>query len=184
MHIHDMENLIDLFHKVGKLKGIKRKGWIRCNISDPESVADHVFRVAFIAMIVGKEMDADVLKLLKMALIHDLPEIICGDITPHNGISQEKKRKMEEDAIKQLLSKLPDGREYVGLWKEIEEGKSKEAKILKDIDRFEMMLQASEYKRMYPNKNLFEFIIYGMQRIKSRYIRSMAEIVQKELEKI
>jgi len=180
MNIHDMENLMDLFHKVGKLKEIKRKGWIRYNIPSPESVAEHVFRVAFIAMMVGKEMDADVLKLLKMALIHDVPEVICGDITPHNGISQEKKRRMEEDAIKRLFSKLPDGKEYVELWEEIEEGKSKEAKILKDIDKLELMLQASEYKQKYPDKNLFEFIIYGKQRIKSRYIRSMAEMVEKE----
>ena len=61
------QELITLFHKVGKLKKIKRAGWTRLGISNPESVADHSFRCAFFAMIYGDLMDLDPEKMMKMA---------------------------------------------------------------------------------------------------------------------
>jgi 5'-deoxynucleotidase YfbR-like HD superfamily hydrolase len=150
--------LVELFHKVGELKKINRSGWIRHDIPEPESVADHSFRTAFIAMILGDMLKVDKLKLVKMALIHDLAEVLAGDITPHDGMPMEEKLKREEASIVELLNDLPNGDEYIGLWKEYEEQESREAVVLKNIDIFERALQAAEYHDMFPDKNLSEFI--------------------------
>lgn len=170
---------VEVFHKVGDLKKIKRSGWLRYNISNPESVADHTFRVAFIAMILGDHLGADTLKLIKMALIHDIPELSCGDITPHDGISLEEKRKKEEDGIKKILLNLPNGQEYVDLWREFEEGKSIESKILKDIDKLEMAIQASEYKREHQNKDFSEFFTDAEAHIRVPEICTLFEAIKK-----
>src|SRR3989339_2211175 len=77
-----MEDLIDFLHKVGQLKGLKRTGWVYKNIPDPESVAEHSFRTAILALVLADELKADKERLVKMALIHDLAESITGDLTP------------------------------------------------------------------------------------------------------
>jgi len=152
-------DLITFFFKVGELKKIKRSGWIRHNIPDPESVADHSFRTAFIAMMFGDVLKVDKLKLVKMALIHDLGEVVVGDITPYDGVEREEKRRKEEEGIRQLLEVVPNGIEYMDLWKEYEEQKSEEAIILKNIDKLEMAIQALEYQGVFPDEDLSEFIL-------------------------
>ncbi len=47
--------------------------------------------MALMAMVLGDRQDLDTLKLVKMCLIHDLSEVIAGDITPHDGITPEEK---------------------------------------------------------------------------------------------
>jgi 5'-deoxynucleotidase YfbR-like HD superfamily hydrolase len=155
-----MENsdIVSLFQEVGRLKDINRAGWERVGISNPESVADHSFRCTFMAMILGDKFDVDFGKLLKMALIHDIAEIKTGDITPHDGISQKEKQKKEQWAVKEILSDLPNLHDYLELWTEYEEQKSKEARIIRNLDKFEMALTAVEYQNENPDLNLKEFI--------------------------
>ena len=61
----------------------------------PESVADHMYRMSMLSMLIT---DATVNKdhLMKICMVHDLAEAIVGDITPHCGVSKEDKRKLEE----------------------------------------------------------------------------------------
>ncbi len=162
-----------LFYKIGELKKIKRSGWVRCNIPDPESVADHTFRTAFIAMMLGDILKVDALKLMKMALIHDLGEVVVGDITPYDGIEREEKRRKEEEGLRQLLWDLPNGNEYMDLWKEYEDQKSDEAMILKNIDKLEMAVQAMEYQEVFPDEDLSEFILEAERGINIPEIRDL-----------
>lgn len=162
-----------LFHKIGELKKIKRSGWVRCNIPDPESVADHSFRTAFMAMMLGDVLRVDTLKLMKMALIHDLGEVIAGDITPYDGIERQEKRRKEEEGLRQLLEDLPKGNEYMNLWKEYEDQKSEEAIILKNIDKLEMAAQALEYQEVFPDEDLSEFILEAERGINIPEIRDL-----------
>lgn len=89
-------DIVELFHSIGKLKKIKRAGWIRHCIPNPETVADHSFRTAFIAMILGDILKLDTAKLMRMALIHDIAEIVTGDITPDNNITNKEKQEKEK----------------------------------------------------------------------------------------
>jgi putative hydrolase of HD superfamily len=93
-------------------------------------------------------------KCIKMALVHDLAESTVGDITPHCGVSDHDKHARELQAMTDLTTKLTmlgggnsvTGQEILNLWKEYEEGTSNEARLVKDMDKLEMILQALEYE--------------------------------------
>lgn len=154
----DSENLVALFHNIGRLKTIERSGWVRCGIPEPESVADHILRTAFMAMMLGDELGVDSKKLVQMVLLHDIAEAVVGDITPGDGISGEEKSRREEEGLKQLLGDIPNNEKYIALWREYEEGTHPESKLARNLDKLEMALQAREYQAAYPEKNLEEFI--------------------------
>jgi putative hydrolase of HD superfamily len=95
----------------------------------------------------------DANKCIKMALVHDLAEATVGDITPHCGVSDHDKYTQEMNAMTELTAKLAvppsaiAGKEILELWKEYEEGVTEEAKLVKDMDKLEMILQALEYEK-------------------------------------
>ncbi|NIW00357.1 HD domain-containing protein, partial [Candidatus Saccharibacteria bacterium] len=120
--------------EINHLKQIYRKGWLKKIPSEyGESVADHTFGVAMMAWLIATEFfpELDHHKVLRLALIHDIAEVYAGDITPGDGISAEKKQKIEREAVKEIFSKLPNGEHYVALWEEFELEQSPEAKFVK-----------------------------------------------------
>ncbi len=93
-----MENLIRFFMDIGKLKVIKRLGWILGGTKEEEaeSIADHSFRLAVMAWILGHaRKDLDVSKVLKMAILHDFPVVNTGDITPYDDFVSKGEADME-----------------------------------------------------------------------------------------
>jgi putative hydrolase of HD superfamily len=147
----DEKNIIRFLLEVGKLKKVKRTGWLLKGIKEPESVAEHSLRVAIMAMILSDERDLDKFRLLKMALIHDLAESIISDIVwEHGKISDfeklKTKHKKELNAATEICSKIPNGNEFFSLIEDYLNKKSKEAKFLKEIDKLEMVIQALEYE--------------------------------------
>ena len=142
----NIKELVDFFKIIGQLKRLKRKGWIQRKINnDIESVADHSFRLSVLSMIFADIFELDTLKLIKMSLIHDFPESIVGDITPLD-MDDKEKYNLELDAMKKISSILKYNSEYLDLWLEFEEDKSEEAKLLKQLDKIEMVFQALEYE--------------------------------------
>ena len=132
------------------LKTTPRTGWIRQEAGPRiESVADHSWRISLMAMIAATSAEAyDTNKCIQMALVHDLAEATVGDITPHCGVSDKDKHQMELEAMEKLTKLLPTlgGDKIQSLWKEYEEGTTEEAKLVKDMDKLEMILQALEYE--------------------------------------
>ncbi len=163
-----MQNFLDLFLELGKLKTLKRSGWVVEGIENAESIAEHSFRTASITLILASEKkDLDVNKCIKMALIHDIAESQIGDVlvdwktknhkgkmensaNKYHGITQEEKKKIETEAMKNLLS---SNSTLYGLWLELEEQKTKEAIFAKSVDKLEMLIQAFEYEK-YQKKDL------------------------------
>jgi len=95
----------------------------------------------------------DTNRCIKMGLVHDLAESTVGDITPYCGVSDGDKYKMELGAMTKMTKALGDGgEELLELWKEYEEGVSEEAKLVKDMDKLEMILQALEYENDGTNR--------------------------------
>ena len=111
-------------------------------------------------------------------MLHDLAEVMAGDITPHDGISREEKRKMEEEGLRKLLGDIPNANSYIELWLEYEVQDSKEAKILREIDKLEMAISAAEYQKMSPEKDLYEFIKEADSQIESPEIRLLLKEVK------
>jgi putative hydrolase of HD superfamily len=136
--------ILKFLHWVEELKKVKRTGWLNRGISNPESVADHTFAVAIITSFYSDLLGLDSGKAIKMALLHDLQESITGDITP-DTLDIDEKREKEENAIKKILIDMPN--DYLSLWQEYAEGKTKEAKLVAQIDKLEMLLQANIYKK-------------------------------------
>ncbi|MFN3621922.1 MAG: HD domain-containing protein, partial [Nitrososphaerales archaeon] len=78
-----MEGILKILRKAGRLKQIQRTGWkTKIHIVDAESVADHSFRVGLAAMLLSDLIGLDTIKVVRMALIHDLAESVIGDLMP------------------------------------------------------------------------------------------------------
>jgi putative hydrolases of HD superfamily len=139
----------DFLAKAYELKHLDRAGWLRVGISSPESVASHSWGVSLLCLRFCPQ-DLCKEKVLSMALLHDVPEVIVGDITPHDGISKEEKSTREMNAAKQLLPE-----ELFLLWKECHDKETPEAKFINLMDKLDMAIQA----KLYSNKtDTTEFI--------------------------
>jgi putative hydrolase of HD superfamily len=148
----------------GGLKTTKRTGWVRSGVALPESVADHSHRCALAALLAAPHAGADAARACMVALAHDLAECVCGDITPDDPRGKAEKQRLEEAAMATLGGALRPhamGEFVPALWREYEGGAgasaSPEAALAKDVDKFEMALQALEYERAQPALDLSPF---------------------------
>jgi putative hydrolases of HD superfamily len=146
----ETDGLIDFIAEAGRLKKLPRTGWVESSVPDPESVADHSFRVALIAMILSDAQRLDTIKVVRMALLHDLAEAETGDLTPRQKETDIEGFKLAEDtAMVKLLEKLPEAirGEYRAAWREFSEASTEEARLVRGADKLEMIMQASEYQQ-------------------------------------
>ncbi|ETL49052.1 hypothetical protein, variant 1 [Phytophthora nicotianae] len=142
---------IEFLRLCGRLKTLKRTGWVNNKVALPESVSDHMYRMGMCCMLLDDANESvNRSKCIKMAIVHDLAESLVGDITPHDGVAEEDKHRMEKEALDEICNTLgntPSAAEIRELWNEYEAGSTEEAKIVKDFDKFEMILQADDYER-------------------------------------
>ncbi|XP_021571761.1 HD domain-containing protein 2 [Carlito syrichta] len=126
---------------------VPRTGWVYRNVKGPESVSDHMYRMAVMAM-VTKDDHLNKDRCVRLALVHDMAECIVGDIAPADNIPKEEKHRREEEAMKQITQLLPEDlrKELYELWEEYETQSTAEARFVKQLDQCEMILQASEYE--------------------------------------
>jgi putative hydrolase of HD superfamily len=172
--------------KLERLKEVKRKGWVIRKINDPESVSDHSFMLAMLSYVYGKRMGLDSERCLKMGLIHDICEVFTKDIIygvrkGDREMSLEEKREKEKRGMERMIRDLPEDirKEFGGLFGEFEQGRTKEARLVKDLDKLEMCMQAREYAKK-GNKGLDCFFEDGDRNIKHPEIRKEFSRIQKE----
>lgn len=179
--------MIGLFLEVGKLKRLPRMGWLLRGVPNPESVADHSFRVAFITLLLADELkkrgvDTDVEKALKIALLHDLGESKITDL-PLGAQRYIDKKKAEKKAVMELLLEVGNkSLEYFKLFEEYEEESSLEGRLVKFADKLEMVLQAYEYEKA-GFSNLEEFWSALEYLKKSEFYEYFRELID-EVEKL
>lgn len=140
---------IDFLTLCHRLKTTKRKGWINHGIKGPESIADHMYRMALMALITADIPGVNRERCIKIAIVHDIAEAIVGDITPSDGVPKQEKSRREQAALDEMCKVLGGGlraEEIKELWAEYENNSSKEASLVKDFDKVEMILQALEYE--------------------------------------
>lgn len=169
-----LENSESIFEFILKLKTIPRSGWQRIGIASPESVADHAYSVAAIAMILSDAKKLDTAKILKMAILHDLAESITGDLTPKDG-PRSKKIRLENAAMKKILSHFDKKiqKQYWSVWAEYQKSSSKEAKLLHDVDKLEMALQARLYSKSYKKQKLAPFFDSAKKHIQDLDVKKL-----------
>ena len=150
--------ILDFFKTAVNLKNISRQGWMdKLCLKHPESVADHSYSMAIMGMIISDLENYDFEKILKMILLHDLAESKIGDFTP-NQISKENKIKIENNAYDEIINTLPEAikLQYGKIWEEYQKHESPESKIVHQIDKLEMALQAKMYQKEGSPKEAIE----------------------------
>lgn len=138
--------LIQVLSAAGDLKRVTRAGWVRVGVPQPESVADHSYRVALLAILFGPRLGLDVERMTRLALLHDLAEARVGDLTPADEIGAAEKHARERAAFADIVAGLPEGPVLDDLWREYETGVSPEARAVRQLDKIELALQTLEYE--------------------------------------
>ncbi|KAF8416150.1 hypothetical protein EV426DRAFT_712667 [Tirmania nivea] len=185
-------------HILEKLKTTPREGWRRHGVSHGESISDHMYRMSIISMLCPDPVvNRD--HCVKMAVVHDMAESLVGDITPVDGVAKsifpthplydyefnlccasDEKHSRELQTMKYLTQTLltPSNPqiadEIMSLWEEYEDGSTREAIFVKDVDKFELLCQAVEYeKKCEGQKDLSEFL-WVANGIKTDYVKKWA----------
>jgi len=156
----DFETLLNFFLKTSELKQLPRAGWLRLIVHEPERVSGHMYRMGVMAMLMEDENKAEDVEgeslrrsTLIVSIIHDMAECILGDSVLSDHITPDEKRANEKDidAMKSLLKDIPSSTHskeffdwFVGYDKQNEA--DTKANLTKDLDRFDMVLQAAQYE--------------------------------------
>jgi putative hydrolase of HD superfamily len=142
-----MDNLlkqISFIKEIDKLKYIQRKTKL-FHSNRHENDAEHSWHLAMMAVVLAEHSDKpiDILKVLKMVLIHDIVEIDAGDTFIYDTTKSHSNTEEELLAAKRIFGLLPaeQAKEFIAIWEEFEEGTSDEAKFAKSMDRLEPLLQ-------------------------------------------
>lgn len=142
------ENVINYYVLCNKLKDVIRTGWKDWNVKRErlESVAEHIFGVQMLAIAMKSEYlyDIDIMKVIFMLAVHELEEIIIGDLTLFQ-ISKEEKEKIGHDAVSKVLENLLDKEKILKLIIEFDEQITNEAKFAYYCDKLECDLQSKLY---------------------------------------
>ena len=131
----------DLLIKAFQLKSLKRAGWTRAGIKNPESVAAHSWGMSLLCLTLCPE-DLDAQRVLQLALLHDLVEVHTGDITPYDPITKKEKKAREQIAAHQLFAERPD---FLAIWQEYDDHQTAESRFVHQIDKLDMAAQALIY---------------------------------------
>lgn len=155
--------VLAFLHVVQQLKIQKRTGWLDHDIIPCESISDHMYRMSITSMLItDPKVNRD--RCVRIALVHDIAESLVGDITPFDGVDKEEKHRREWETIQYLCEFLIEpynekaAKEILNDWLEYENISSLEARYVKDIDKYEMLVQCFEYEKEYKGeKDLSQF---------------------------
>jgi putative hydrolases of HD superfamily len=191
--VENLEKILDFLKIVENLKSTLR--YNKTTSGRRESSADHSWRLALMVFAVADELGIkiDILKSIKIALVHDLAEAITGDIDAiliaEGKVSKVHKQNQEEKAMCKIINALPNklANEVDDLWQEYKENTTREAKFIKALDKIETLVQLVEtgheiYDKpeLIPNyadsavsdfPELIELLIRIKTRLKGEYLK-------------
>lgn len=142
------ETVLQFYVLCNRLKDVIRTGWKDWNVQRKriESVAEHVYGVQMLALAMYSEFqyDLNIRKVIMMIAVHELEEILIGDLTQFQ-ISKEEKAKLGHEAVCKLLKDLTTGEEIKSLVFEFDERKTPEAFFAYQCDKLECDIQSKLY---------------------------------------
>ena len=141
------QRLEAFFAHVATLKRLPRTGWVQRGVPDPESVAAHSFGVAALAAVTASAVGADPARAVLVAVIHDVAEALTGDLTPADAVPGDTKRRREEQAVRRILAGVDPNGTLMAAWLDYAERRTPEGRLVKDLDKIDMALQADAYAR-------------------------------------
>lgn len=129
--------------EIDKVKNIFRQTWL-ADGSRKENDAEHAWHAALMAVLLAEYSNEpiDILKVVKMLLLHDLVEIDAGDSYAYDEAAQATAHEREQKAADRIFGMLPKDQrqEFRGLWDEFEEYETPEAKFAHVMDNFQPLL--------------------------------------------
>lgn len=135
---------LNFLHEIDKLKTVFRRTTLISDTTRFENSAEHSWHLAFYAIILQEYANEEInlLRVIKMALLHDLVEIDAGDTFCYDVAAHKDKEENELKAAKRLFGMLPEEQqeELMALWLEFEEGKTVDAKFAISLDRIQPLL--------------------------------------------
>ncbi|WP_278551727.1 HD domain-containing protein [Elizabethkingia bruuniana] len=135
---------IDFIKEIDKLKYIQRRTKL-FNSDRNENDAEHSWHLAMMAVVLAEHANepVDILKVIKMVLIHDIVEIDAGDTFIYDTQKNHSNTDEERLAAQRIFGLLPDeqAKELIAIWEEFEAGETAEAKFARAMDRLEPLLQ-------------------------------------------
>jgi len=162
---------VSFIKEIDKIKYIQRKTKL-FNSDRPENDAEHSWHLAMMTIVLAEHSDTpiDVLKVLKMVLIHDIVEIDAGDTFIYDTLKNHTNTDNELAAAIRIFGLLPkeQGDELIAIWEEFETGVTNEAKFAKSMDRLEPLLQNTsnnggtwkefdvDYNKVYEKKKVIK----------------------------
>lgn len=135
---------IDFLYEIGNLKKVTR-AWQQVITAKVSNVSEHIFRTTYIAWIIAAEEKADINKVLKICLLHDIAESRTGDIA---FMHRDYVVRHENLAQEHILKNTAIEKEAKALLNEYEERKTLEAKIVKDADNIDVDLELRELAKL------------------------------------
>jgi len=157
----------EFFFQIAGLKKLPRSGWkIKVGLENSESVAEHSYMMSVMAMVLSDLKSLNSIKVIKMSILHDWAESKIGDFMP-DEIGYDKKSELENYAMIEILESLPQRlqSDYQNIWNEFLVRDTPEARLVHEIDKLEMALQAKIYEKEVDPENLKPFIISAVEQI-------------------
>lgn len=187
-----LEKQMSFIIEVDKLKAIFRQSLL-ADGSRHENDAEHSWHMALMAVVLSEyaPQDTDILRSVKMILIHDLVEIYAGDTYLYDIKGNEDKEARETAAADKIFSLLPDKQadEIKALWYEFEECRTKESGFANTLDRLQpVMLNYLTKGRMWQKhgvnsnmviKKAYRLMENADDRIKAYFLKIIDESVKK-----
>ena len=149
MQQEDLLKQVAFIKEIDRLKYIQRKTK-QFHSDRRENDAEHSWHLAMMTLVLAQHanQEIDVLKVLKMVLIHDIVEIDAGDTFIYDTNKSHCNTVEELAAAKRIFGLLPaaQAEEFIAIWEEFEEGQTDDAQFAKSMDRFEPLLQNTSNK--------------------------------------
>jgi 5'-deoxynucleotidase YfbR-like HD superfamily hydrolase len=143
---HPLAGAATFLFEMGHLKNLPRAGWLLLGVPQPESVADHSFRVGMTGIVLAAMEGADVGRTAALALMHDAHETRIGDV-PSVGRAYITTAVPDAVTAHQASAMPADAAKVVqDLTAEYEANETLEARLAHDADKIETLLQAIEYQ--------------------------------------
>jgi putative hydrolases of HD superfamily len=170
-----MEEIANFLFEVGMLNRTPRTGFQFLG-SGNESVAEHVLRTIFIGYALCKlEPEVDELRVLKICLVHDLPEARTGDM---NYVSKKYVTVDEGKAVRELTDTLFFGDDIKGAIDEFNGKTTRESLLARDADQLALILPLKECGDL-GNKYSREWIEFALKRLHTDTAKKLADKILK-----
>ena len=140
----ELDGTIAFLALVERLKDTLRNS--RTSTGRTESTAEHTWRLALMALLLGPELGVDASRLLRICLVHDLAEAVTGDLPAPAPRRAGVKQAREREALATLTMTLPSRQraDLFALWEEYETGSTPEGRLAKGLDKLETILQHAQ----------------------------------------